>query len=116
MGRSKAIQALEIYREHEKFRKHLESMQEEPSKSPFDGMAAQPAPDKGEGEVVDDGFLSVLQPVAVPTEEEKKDVTPTIKKVSKRASSSRVRADSKDDQDDKATAPKGKPAGGYGVA
>ena len=60
---------MEIYREHEKFRKHLEQIKdeepakEEPSnKSPFkdlDGAAASSAPDKGEEEVVDDGFLQL---------------------------------------------------------
>jgi len=32
MGRQRAIQALEIYREHEKFRKSLEEMQDSPIK------------------------------------------------------------------------------------
>ena len=97
MGRSKAIQALEIYREHEKFRKHLEQMKDdEPSQRPFqDTAAAGSAPDKGE-EPVDDGFLSVLNPVSVPEEEKKELEVPKKVVVKRRSSTHIVRADADD--------------------
>ena len=67
LGRQKAIQALEIYKEHEKFRKQLEAMQEEPAQNGFD------APDKQ----IDSMLLSVDD-----YEEEKKE----RRQVSKRSS------------------------------
>ena len=74
MGRQKAIAALEIYREHEKFRKQLENMQDtddQPAKpTPAAAAAADPEP-------VDDGFLQVAQP-----EEEKKEKKQPRRRVS----------------------------------
>jgi len=55
MGRQKAIQALEIYREHEKFRNHLENMKPE--------SETAEAPDKEESKSdkseSDEDFLTV---------------------------------------------------------
>lgn len=40
MGRQKAIAALEIYREHEKFRKNLEQMQDGFEEAPLEAQQA----------------------------------------------------------------------------
>lgn len=68
MGRQKAIAALEIYREHEKFRKQLESMQDANDAADNTPAAAQVQPE----EPVDDGFLQAEPKPAQPVEEEKK--------------------------------------------
>ena len=68
MGRQKAIQALEIYREHEKFRKKLEEVSQDPT-DPAPAQHApenpEPAPDKGLDSEEDDGFLNVPDQVDV---------------------------------------------------
>ena len=77
MGRQKAIAALEIYREHEKFRKQLENMEDiEGSSKPFEAAAATSTPAAVE-EPVDDGFLQVKPQVTEPEEEKKEKHPPT---------------------------------------
>ena len=78
MGRQKAIAALEIYREHEKFRKQLETMQDAPNDSPAKPTPAAAAATPSESEPVDDGFLQV--PAA--QEEEKKEKKQPRRRVS----------------------------------
>ena len=85
MGRQKAIAALEIYREHEKFRKSLEAIQEESLIPEGDSKPAQIE------EPVDDGFLEqVINKPKEIFEEERKE--PIAKRVNKRVSSHKVAA------------------------